>query len=370
MAKTETDRNREPKGDLLTDLIPNRNHRIIAGLCMGLLLPSVRICIFPTGAVRAMSDLVEFRHLKYIVAIAENSNFTRAAERLFIAQPSLSRQVRDLENEVGFPIFERTREGVRITPSGQMLVDYAQETLNGRTEIIKIAKEVHLGKIAPLRLGFSSFINPKHLQTFRSTYQRLFPNCGVQLSGGDSVHILQRLERGDLDCALLPMPIAGPEWCLQPLTKTPLVVCMRADDPLTQETHVDLETLASRLTIFRDPEGHPSAHARLVQMFAEAGYAVRISCSAATPHDIQLLVREGYGIALVNEDLRLDADVTTRRIRGVEWTADTAFVRHTQADHAALPFIARLFSKRPRPPTHKQPKSERPQLPLKFDFSA
>jgi hypothetical protein len=113
-----------------------------------------------------MSDLVEFRHLKYIVAIAENSNFTRAAERLFIAQPSLSRQVRDLENEVGFTIFERTREGVRITPSGQMLVDYAQEALNGRTEIIKIAREVHLGKIAPLRLGFSSFINPKHLQTF------------------------------------------------------------------------------------------------------------------------------------------------------------------------------------------------------------
>ena len=62
---------------------------------------------------RAMSDLVEFRHLKYIVALAEAGNFTRAAEQLFLSQPSLSKQIKDIEDEMGFPIFVRTREGVR-----------------------------------------------------------------------------------------------------------------------------------------------------------------------------------------------------------------------------------------------------------------
>lgn len=64
-----------------------------------------------------MSDLIEFRHLKYIVAVAESANFTRAAERLFLAQPSLSKQIKDLEEKIGFLIFHRTREGVRVTPA-------------------------------------------------------------------------------------------------------------------------------------------------------------------------------------------------------------------------------------------------------------
>ncbi len=73
-----------------------------------------------------MSDLVEFRHLKYIVALAEAGNFTRAAEQLFLSQPSLSKQIKDIEDEIGFPIFVRTREGVRTTPSGQMMVAYVE----------------------------------------------------------------------------------------------------------------------------------------------------------------------------------------------------------------------------------------------------
>ena len=84
-----------------------------------------------------MSDVVEFRHLKYIVAVAETANFTRAAERLFLAQPSLSKQVKDLEDEIGFPIFVRNRDGVRITPAGQMIISYAQEALSARTEALK-----------------------------------------------------------------------------------------------------------------------------------------------------------------------------------------------------------------------------------------
>jgi hypothetical protein len=141
---------------------------------------------------------------------------------------------------------------------------------------------------------------------------------------------------------------------------------MRTDDPLAMGTQIDIETLASRLTIFREPDGHPAAHSRLIQMFAESGFAVHISCSASTPHDIQLLVREGYGIALVNEDSLLEPDLTTRRISGVEWTADTAFVRHIEGAHPALPFLDHLLTKRPGKPVS----FARPQLKLKFDYSA
>ena len=104
-----------------------------------------------SNGVQAMSDLVEFRHLKYIVAVAETANFTRAAERLFLAQPSLSKQIKDLEDEIGFPIFVRNRDGVRITPAGQMIIAYAQEALAARGEIITMARAVHKGEVAPLQ---------------------------------------------------------------------------------------------------------------------------------------------------------------------------------------------------------------------------
>ena len=87
-----------------------------------------------------MSDSIEFRHLRYIVAIAETGNFTRAANRLFLTQPSLSRQIKDVEDDIGFPIFLRHRKGVDITPAGQLVVSYAQEALEERAEFIRAAR--------------------------------------------------------------------------------------------------------------------------------------------------------------------------------------------------------------------------------------
>lgn len=126
--------------------------------------------------------------------------------------------------------------------------------------------------------------------------------------------MLQRVERGDLACALLTLPVVGPNWSIQHIASSPIVVCIRSDEPLAKQSQISVEELSKQLTIFRDPDGHSSAHSRLMQMFCEAGCRVHISCSAATPHDIQHLVRDGFGIALVTEDTPLESDVTIRRI--------------------------------------------------------
>jgi DNA-binding transcriptional LysR family regulator len=294
-----------------------------------------------------MSDLVEFRHLKYIVAVAETSNFTRAAERLFLAQPSLSKQIKDLEDEIGFPIFVRNRDGVRITPAGQMIIAYAQEALATRGEIITMARAVHKGEVAPLRLGFSPFVNPELLEYFRDAYGSLFPRCPMHLSGGNSSHILQRLEQENLDVALLPMPVDGLDWVTQQIACDPLVVCMRTDDALARAPEVSISDLSANLKIFRDPEIHPTAHDRLVEMLTEIGIDPEASCLAATPADIQWMVRAGYGVALIDQRTILDPGLTTRPIAGTNWTADTAFVHHKKADHLALPFLIRSLERSP-----------------------
>jgi DNA-binding transcriptional LysR family regulator len=305
-----------------------------------------------------MSDSLEFRLLKYIVAVAETSNFTRAAERLFLAQPSLSKQIRDLEEEIKFAIFDRSRDGVRITPAGEMVLAYARETLRAREELVTMARAVHLGEVPPLRLGFSCFVNNNLLQSFRDRYESMFPGCEIQLAGGDPMHVLQRISQRSLDCAILPMPIDNDIYHVQQISQSPLVVCLRSDDPLTSVTQLDIQDIAQKIKIFRDPELQPGAHACLSEMFEEVGIPMHLACSANTPADIQWMVKAGYGLALIDQISSLDSGLTTRPIAGVNWTVDTAFVHHNRADHIALPFIERSLSRQWRDGKRKKLDSE------------
>jgi DNA-binding transcriptional LysR family regulator len=290
-----------------------------------------------------MSDSLEFRLLKYIVAVAETLNFTRAAQRLFLAQPSLSKQIRDLEIDIKFPLFERSRDGIRITDAGRIVIAYASNTLRERDEMLAMARAVHLGDVPPLRLGFSSFINANLLQRFRESYEEMFPGCEIQLAGGDPMLTLQRLNQRLLDCAILPMPIDAALYNVQQIAQSPLVVCMRSEDTLANEAHLDIHKIADRIKIFRDPESHPSAHSRLVEMFSDVGIPLRLANSARTLSDIQWMVKAGYGLALVDQLSPLESGLITRPIAGVNWTADTAFVHQSRADHIALPFIERFL---------------------------
>jgi DNA-binding transcriptional LysR family regulator len=306
----------------------------------------------------AMSDSLEFRLLKYIVAVAETSNFTRAAERLFLAQPSLSKQIRDLEEEIKFPIFDRGRDGVRITPAGEMVLAFAKETLRAREELVEMARSVHLREVPPLRLGFSAFVNSNLLQSFRDRYESMFPGCQMQLAGGDPMHVLQRIDHRSLDCAILPMPIDNDIYHVQQISRSPLVVCLRGEDPLAYQTQLDIQDIALRIKIFCDPELQPAAHARLAEMFKEVGIPLHLACSASTPADIQWMVKAGYGLALIDQASSLDSGLVTRPISGVNWTVDTAFVHHSRADHVALPFIERSLSQHWRDGKRKKGASE------------
>ena len=309
-----------------------------------------------------MSDSLEFRLLKYIVAVAETSNFTRAAERLFLAQPSLSKQIRDLEEEIRFPIFDRSRDGVRVTLAGEMIVAYAKETLRSRDELVAMARAVYLGEVPPLRLGFSSFVTGHLLQSFRDTYCAMFPGCEIKLTGGDPPQVLQRINQRALDCAILPMPIDNDTCHVQQISQSPLVICLRSDDPLAQQSQLDIHELADRINIFRDPELQPLAHSRLVEMFAEVGIPMHLGCSANTPADMRWMVKAGYGLALIDQAFPLDIGLTSRPIAGVNWTADTAFVHHNRADHIALPFIERSLAQRWRDGKRKKrPEGVRPE---------
>jgi DNA-binding transcriptional LysR family regulator len=290
-----------------------------------------------------MSDSLTFRLLRYIKESAETLNFTRAAEKVFVAQSSVSHQIGKLEENIDLVIFDRLQNGLKLTAGGRLIAAYAETTLREWEQTLAMARAVQRKQVPPLRLGFSSFVNAKILEKFHGHYEDTFAGCAIQLVSGDPVLCLQRLDARLLDCAILPLPIDANLYSIQPISQSPLVVCMRADDALAERAQLDLREIASRITVFRDPEQYPSAHTRLIEMFAEAGVALNLACSARTPAEIQWMVRERYGLALIDQLLPLEPGLITRPLSGLAWTADTVFVHLRKAEHVALPFIERFF---------------------------
>jgi DNA-binding transcriptional LysR family regulator len=133
-------------------------------------------------------------------------------------------------------------------------------------------------------------VNANLLQSFRDRYESMFPGCEIQLAGGDPMHVLHRINQRSLDCAILPMPIDNDIYHVQQMSQSPLVVCMRSDDPLASETQLDIQHIAHKIKIFRDPEVQPAAHSRLAEMFEEVGIPMHLACSASVrPEQLKLL---------------------------------------------------------------------------------
>ena len=226
------------------------------------------------------------------------------------------------------------------------------------------------GEVPVLRMGLSSFINPDVLQSLRQAYTRLFPESPIQMTGGNPIQLLHRMEEKSLDAAILPLPVTGPNWVVSHIASDPIVVCMRSDDPLAAAKEIQPSELACRLKVFRDPDTHPAAHHRLMEMLMEIGIRPQASCLAATPADIQLMVESGCGLALIDGRIALPPTLTTRPIAGARWTADTAFVHHASADHIALSILVRHLPKIKRNSSRKMPAQQRALKPVQLELLA
>ena len=303
-----------------------------------------------------MSDIVEFRHLEYLVAIAERKNFSKAAEHVLRSQPAVSHQIKMVEADIGYPLLIRDgRNGIHPMPAGEFVLAWAKLVLSQKKQTFRMAKAIHDGTVPPLHLGFSSFVNGFPLDNFRIAYQGMFPECEIHLFSGDMKHVLERLESGTLDCALLPMPIDKDIWKVRQVAHSPRAICMRADDPFSNQAALDIHEVAPRLEVLQDPELHPAAHLRFSEMFSELGLQLHLASSAATPADMQLMVKQGYGLALIDQLLPLDAGLITRPLSGLNWTADTAFDTTKSSTHMALMFIENYLDEHDLGSTRKLP---------------
>ncbi len=180
---------------------------------------------------------MELRHLRYFVAVAEELSFTRAASRLHTAQPSLSQQIRQLENEVGVPLFERTRHHVRLTAAGRLFLSEAQEILSRVDRAVRRAARAAAGEVE-LSVGTFPAADVKVLPRLRPLIAARLPHLHLVLHSKYAVDPISGLRQGRLDVAFLRGPLVESELIVTEIAHEPIMVVLPADHALAGKKRI------------------------------------------------------------------------------------------------------------------------------------
>lgn len=293
-------------------------------------------------------DFLEFRHLKFVQAIAEAERFTSAANNLHISQPSLSSTIKQLEEHYEMRLFIRGRDGVAgLTMPGHVLLAGAYEMLQLREDTLNVVKALVAGPPVPLRIGFSSLVEKCLLQDIVELTRSLIPGCDV-VSDADEIEQLEaRVGSGELDAALVTLPLEdSADISTFLVQKEPLVVCLKSDDPLATHETISAHELNGRLGLFEYPQVHRRAYARLLEMLASVGVVPKSCHPTQNREHVQWMVQQGQCVALVRAASHLLPGLTTRPIHGANWTIDTALIAKPLDHHPALAMLVRELRRR------------------------
>ena len=179
--------------------------------------------------------------LKYIVAVARERHFGRAAESCFISQPSLSVAVRKLEDELGVHLFERRFQEISLTPIGEAIVEQAQKVLDEVHHIEEIALQGQDPLCGPLRLGVIFTISPYLMPGLVHKMLELAPKMPLILTENYTGELLEQLRAGQIDVAIMALPIHGPGLMLAPLYDEELVVAVPHNHPWANQSEIHRE---------------------------------------------------------------------------------------------------------------------------------
>ncbi|MGE4374065.1 MAG: LysR substrate-binding domain-containing protein [Xanthobacter sp.] len=185
------------------------------------------------------------RELQYLVALADHRNFRRAAEVCFVSQPTLSTQIRKLEDELGVRLVERAPRKVMLTPAGQDAVERARRILSEVEQMKEAARRGRAAETGTLRLGVFPTLGPYLLPHVVPLIRTRFPQLELLLFEEKSDALLTRLTQGTLDAAFLALPVHDPHLHCEPLFEEPFLVAVPKDHPLANRSSLSLNELGS-----------------------------------------------------------------------------------------------------------------------------
>ncbi len=241
---------------------------------------------------------MEFRQLKTFLAIAETSNFTRAAERVHLTQAAVSAQIKLLETEIGVPLFARVNKKVFLTEAGEILVGRAEKLLQAHDETLLTLNELGSAEHGRLRIGTASTMaSNDQLPTILAELKKNYPAAQVTMRRATSTEIVAQILQNDLDIGLVSLPVEASDIRAEVLQRDRLVAIVQPSHPLAHQRNISPKQLAMEPLILGEQGGNTR---RLIDLFFEkSGVRPEVTMELGSMTSIKRMVEHGLGVSIV-----------------------------------------------------------------------
>jgi DNA-binding transcriptional LysR family regulator len=249
---------------------------------------------------------MELRHLRYFVAIGEALSFTKAAEKLHLAQPSLTRQIKDLEEEIGVRLLNRTKRQVSLTDEGRSFLSDAKRVLAHSTDIVDSVQRLSRHEVAALNIGYVANLFPAPLPATLVSFQRKFPTVSINLFDMTYGDQFRALEDGKIDLGFIGSRKAIEERGLQfrSIASDKTVAALPKRDRLAKKAVVKLKDLKPMFFVGMSEASHPGYRDWLTATCQRAGFAPKVLQDADIERFVIEAVGAGLGVALLPDQVK------------------------------------------------------------------
>lgn len=248
---------------------------------------------------------MELRHLRYFVAVAEELNFRRAADRLGMAQPPLSQQIRNLEAELGVVLFDRAHRRVRLTAAGSVFLASARDILEQSERAIRNVRRADRGELGKLTVGYTSLIHYPFVREVLRLYRARYPEVEIILRDLVTIEQMQRLNTNTLDVSFATYAsfalnsLKQGQLAHECILREPVVAVLPAEHRLAGHVSIPLAALAVDPWVWFARQFDPTTYDYMMRLFEQAGFHPTVAQEVNQAQLIIDLVAAGMGVSLV-----------------------------------------------------------------------
>lgn len=289
------------------------------------------------GAVQVM----DFDQLKTFMEVAKLGSFSRAAEKVLRSQPAVSAQIRQLEQEYGHKLFDRNTKSVRLTPAGEVVLDYARQLLELRTTSMQAASDWNGVPTGTLSIGANEGTFLYVLPRVFTEYHRKFPKVRISVYRSFTHKVSEKVEEGAIDLGVVTMPVKSPSLAATPVFRDRILLVVGPRSPLFHRPSVTLQELAEQPLIMPKTGSIRKIIEKNLRPFRER---LNITMELTSVVMIKQFVMDGFGVSLVcasfaREDIRM-GHARLLKIEGLDLWRELALVYRKDR---SLPLVASAF---------------------------
>ncbi len=285
---------------------------------------------------------MDFDQLTTFLEVAKIGNFSRAGQKLFRSQPAVSAQIKQLEQEYGEKLLDRVGKTVRLTPAGEVLLEYARGLLRLRDESLRAVVDQGATPRGVLAIGANEATCLYVLPEYFAEYNRLYPAVQISIYRNFSRKILQRIEEGGIDVGIVTMPVKSPILKTHSVFRDRVMLMVGPQNPLAKKKSVSIDEVAAQPLIFPRTGFTRRVLDKLFQPYRQS---LRVTMELPSVGMIKRFVAAGLGVSLISStfaaDYAADGRAKLLEIEGVELYRELGLVyrRDRSLPRAATAFI-------------------------------